>query len=237
MRAKTVPCTRTWSTARAGLRQPPGRADSRQNGRGGWPGAQGSPTLGSSSGKCFLRTPKVDPPRARWLGRGSGSTVQLVAWTGSWGPRKLSSAPPAHPGELGPGSGDAGLGSLVRGGVVRTRGQPYRSPVHGRGGLHGQELEAGRLPPLRVGGVEDDQVLLGAHHATAPGHSDCCLQVVPWQEQGKAESTAVRAILTLTPPVSRSHTPPDLLPPQQSQALRALGTGDWARVPQTLGAS
>lgn len=35
----------------------------------------GSPTLGSSLGKCFMRTPKVDPLRARWLDRGSGSTA------------------------------------------------------------------------------------------------------------------------------------------------------------------
>lgn len=37
--------------------------------------AGGSPTLGSSLGKCFVRTPKVDPLRARWLNRGSGSMV------------------------------------------------------------------------------------------------------------------------------------------------------------------
>lgn len=37
--------------------------------------ARGSPTLGSSLGKCFKRTPKVEPLRARWLDRGSGSMV------------------------------------------------------------------------------------------------------------------------------------------------------------------
>lgn len=38
---------------------------------------------------------------------------------------------------------------------------------------------------LRGSGVDDDQALLGAHHAAALGHSDCCLQVVPWRAWGK----------------------------------------------------
>lgn len=43
--------------------------------RGATREVRGSPTLGSSLGKCFIRTPKVDPLRARWLDRGSGSMV------------------------------------------------------------------------------------------------------------------------------------------------------------------
>lgn len=51
--------------------------------------------MGSSLGKCFTRTLKLDPLRARWLDRGSGSMVQLAARSGPWGPGKVSSAPPA----------------------------------------------------------------------------------------------------------------------------------------------
>lgn len=43
-------------------------------------------TLGSSLGKCFTRTLKLDPLRARWLDRGSGSMVQLAARSGPWAP-------------------------------------------------------------------------------------------------------------------------------------------------------
>lgn len=60
----------------------------------------GAPTLGSSLGKCFMRTANVAPLSARWLARGSGSTTQLVAGSGSWGHKKFSCLS-AHPGELG----------------------------------------------------------------------------------------------------------------------------------------
>lgn len=54
-----------------------GRAEaalqSREQGKAG--GLRGSPTLGNSLGKYFLRTPKVDPLSARWLDWGCGSIV------------------------------------------------------------------------------------------------------------------------------------------------------------------
>lgn len=32
--------------------------------------------------------------------------------------------------------------------------------------------------------MDDDQTLVGAHHAAALGYSDSCLQVVPWGAWG-----------------------------------------------------
>lgn len=84
--------------------------------------------------------------------------------------------------------------------VAGTPGQPHLRPVHSYRGLHRQELEGGRLAPLRGSGAQDDQTLLGAHHATALGHSDCCLQVVPWSAGVKVRvQLPLRvAVLTLT---------------------------------------
>ena len=123
-----------WGSCRVGAGEPRGGRRTRGGVERPGVGLGGSPTLGSSLGKCFIRTPKVDPLRARWLDRGSGSTVQLAAWPRSWGPRKLRSASPAHPGELGPGSGDAGAGSSV-GCAAGTPAQPHLSPVRSRGGF------------------------------------------------------------------------------------------------------
>ena len=64
--------------------------------------------------------------------------------------------------------------------MAGTLGQPHPCPVHSRRGLHWQELEGGGLALLRGSGTQNDQTLLGAHHAATLGHSDCCLQVVPW---------------------------------------------------------
>lgn len=64
--------------------------------------------------------------------------------------------------------------------MAGTRGQPHLDPVCGCEGLHWLELKGGRLALLRGGGVDDNQVLPGAHHAAALGHRDRRLQVVPW---------------------------------------------------------
>lgn len=112
---------------------------------------------------------------------------------------QLSSAPSAHPRELGPGSGDLQVGSLV-GYVTGTRGQPHLSPIHGCRGLHWQELKGGGLAPLGGRGMDNDQTLLGVHHAAVLGHSDRRLQVVPWGTWGKVrvQWLSREASLTLT---------------------------------------
>lgn len=58
-------------------------------------------------------------------------------------------------------------------------GLSHLVPIPDCTGFGWQELKGGGLAVLRVGSVEENKVLLGAHHATASGHSDCCLQVVP----------------------------------------------------------
>lgn len=79
-------------------------------------------------------------------------------------------------------------------------GSSYLCPIHDRRGLSWQELKGSRLALLRVGGMDDSQVLLGAHHATRFGHRDCCLQVVPWGCEAGSESNTVQGRVTLTPP-------------------------------------
>ena len=85
------------------------------------------------------------------------------------------------------------------GAVAGTRGQPHLGPIRGCGGLHWLELKGGRLAPLGGSGMDDNQVLPGAHHAAALGHGDRRLQVVPWgYRAGSGSSCRWGAILTLT---------------------------------------
>lgn len=146
----------------------------------------------------LLKHSKGGPAEGQVAGSGvwlRGVACGLVSILGA---QEAQLSSPAHPDCWG-GSG----GTVVRspaGYAAGTLGQPHLSPVHSHRGLHGQELKGGRLAPLRGGGVDDDQTLLGAHHAAALGHSDSCLQIVPWRAWGRSGSSCLPgATLTLLP--------------------------------------
>lgn len=162
-------------------------------------GGLGQPYLGQQPGEVLHEDSKGGPTEGQVAGPGvwlHGVVCSLVRILGAG---KLSSAPSAHASELGPGSGDTQVGSLV-GCVIGTWGQPHLSPIHGCGGLHRQELKGGGLAPFRGRGMDNDQTLLGVHHAAVLGHSDRSLQVVPWGTWGKvrAQRLSSGASLTLT---------------------------------------